>query len=83
MKPIAHSLHEVAKELTRLQELEKRLTTIASCAERVDSLATCYHTHQRALAVKQATDQQLRLLYGELTAQEIRTIRAVIHYILP
>ena len=40
-----------------------------------------YLIARRAAKVANATDSQLRLMWGELTAQEIRTIRAVVNYI--
>jgi hypothetical protein len=36
----------------------------------------------KAVEIKEATDAQLCLMYGELTAQEIRTIRATVNYVL-
>ena len=40
-------------------------------------------TQARAKKLDRASDAELRLLCGELTAQEIRTIRAVLKFILP
>jgi len=40
-----------------------------------------YYTSQRAERIKSASDSQLRLMCGEMTAQEIRTVRAVVNYI--
>jgi hypothetical protein len=72
MKTTAHQLHEAAKELTRLQELENKLTT-----------SYAFSVTSRVLLLKYSSDDELRLRCGELTAQEIRTIRAVLNYILP
>lgn len=36
---------------------------------------------QRLKTVMAMSDQQLRLMAGEMTAQEIRTVRAVLNYI--
>ena len=40
-------------------------------------------THARTKKLQRASDAELRLLCGELTAQEVRTIRAVLNFILP
>ena len=41
-----------------------------------------YNVFLRADKIQNATDSQLRLMCGELTAQEIRSIRAVVNYIV-
>lgn len=41
------------------------------------------YTYQRAEEIAKATDQSLRLLCGEMTAREIRSVRAVVNFILP
>jgi hypothetical protein len=41
-----------------------------------------YAAHQRATYLRDATDAQLRLQFGELTAQEIRTLRAALNLIV-
>ena len=40
-------------------------------------------THARTKKLQRASDAELRLLCGELSAQEVRTIRAVLNFILP
>lgn len=36
----------------------------------------------RAMKVNQLNEQALRLICGEMTAQEIRSVRAIVNYIL-
>lgn len=45
-------------------------------------IAGYFNIAQRAKTVKAASDAQLRLMCGELTAQEIRSIRAMVNYIV-
>lgn len=46
-----------------------------------EKLLTHYQTYTRATYLKNASDSQLRLIGGEMTAQEIRTVRAFLNYI--
>ena len=48
-----------------------------------DRLAEAMQTQRRVMEWKEQSDQGMRLRCGELTAQEIRTIRAVLNAILP
>jgi hypothetical protein len=41
-----------------------------------------YAANLRATYLRDATDAQLRLQFGELTAQEIRTLRAALNLIV-
>jgi hypothetical protein len=45
-------------------------------------LAKHYAAYRRAQQLSLATDSQLRLMFGEMTALEIRDIRAATNYIL-
>lgn len=45
-------------------------------------MAKYYHVTLRAEKIKNASDSQLRLMAGELTAGEIRSIRAIVDYIV-
>lgn len=54
-----------------------------SMKEWEQKIVTYHNTHLRAANLKQASDSQLRLIFGELTAQEIRSMRATLTYILP
>lgn len=72
-----HVLTAVAQGIPRPPQLD------ASFKEWEAKLATYHQTHLRAEAIKAASDAQLRLMCGELTAQEIRSIRAVVNHILP
>jgi hypothetical protein len=46
-------------------------------------MADFMQTHGRVIDWRDQSDEGLRLRCGELTAQEIRTIRAVLYAILP
>jgi len=46
-----------------------------------DKMTSYYNVSLRADKIQNASDSQLRLMCGELTAQEIRSIRAVVNYI--
>jgi hypothetical protein len=46
-------------------------------------MAESMRTQRRVIDWRDQSDEELRLRCGELTAQEIRTIRAVLHAILP
>ena len=57
--------------------------TTYHCEEKPDGMVVCTPEAQRkAVEWSELTDQSLRLRCGELTAQEIRTIRAVLGAIL-
>jgi len=52
-----------------------------STREFEDKVTRYYNVALRADKIKNASDSQLRLVCGELTAQEIRSIRAIVNYI--
>lgn len=47
-----------------------------------EALREATQTYIRACKLENASDADLRLIGGELTAQEIRTVRAFVQYIL-
>ena len=46
-------------------------------------MAESMQTQRRVIDWRSQSDEGLRLRCGELTSQEIRTVRAVLHAILP
>lgn len=83
MKPDAYSSCGTIRELTRFQELEGKLTLAPAIRQWEQRLTVHYNAYERAVAIKKATDQQLRLMAGELSAQEICAIRAILNHIIP
>jgi hypothetical protein len=53
----------------------------ASTREFEGKMTHYYNVALRADKIQNASDSQLRLMCGELTAQEIRSIRAIVNYI--
>lgn len=62
-----------------MNEPEFNLKT--STREFEDKMTHYYNVALRANKIQNANDSQLRLMCGELTAQEIRSIRAIVNYI--
>lgn len=62
--------------------IEPEFNLQASMDEFDAEIAKYYHVALRAEKVKNVSDSQLRLMCGELTAQEIRSIRAIVNYIV-
>lgn len=54
-----------------------------ACDCREALMAESMETHRKVIEWRDLSDDGLRLRCGELTAQEIRTIRAVLNAILP
>lgn len=66
------------------QHLVRRCGTCHfACDCREALMAESMQTQRRVIDWKSQSDEGLRLRCGELTAQEIRTIRAVLNAILP
>lgn len=62
--------------------IEPEFNLEKSSREFEEKMTQYYNVTLRANKVKDASDSQLRLMCGELTAQEIRSIRAIVNYIV-
>ena len=61
--------------------IEPEFNLEKSMREFEEKMTHYYNVALRADKIQNASDSQLRLMCGELTAQEIRSIRAVVNHI--